>query len=160
MSEVGPLFLAAVLAETLEEYGDEALAAEAGEALHEALTRHGYRLTPIGPKESERAQLNEAALSMVRRFAGIADGLGRDLDRVARAMAVMNVEPDEVRQIEDSAWHSIWLHGSWRDLTVQMTTEQREAAAGAVERRWHLMYSASGDSMGPATRAALRWWEQ
>ena len=30
------------------------------------------------------------------------------------------------------AMHSVWLHGNWRYLTAQMTTEEREAAWAAV----------------------------
>jgi hypothetical protein len=151
------MFLAAVLAETFEEYADEPLAEEAGRLLQETLTRHGYRLAPVDDERTaSRIQLNEAALSAVRRFAGIADALARDLDRAARAMAAMDVEPDEARRVEDAAWHSIWLHGSWREVTTQMTTGQKEAAAAAVERHWYV----PGDSMGPETRAELRWWEK
>lgn len=34
----------------------------------------------------------------------------------------------------DAAMHSVWLHGQWRWLTSNMTTEEREAAWAAVQR--------------------------
>lgn len=50
--EGGPVFLAAVLAETFEDFIDLANGQQRGELLHEALTRHGYRLTPIAVDSS------------------------------------------------------------------------------------------------------------
>lgn len=34
----------------------------------------------------------------------------------------------------DGAMHSVWLHGRWRWLTSNMTTDEREAAWEAVKR--------------------------
>lgn len=34
----------------------------------------------------------------------------------------------------DAAMHSVWLHGQWYWITRSMTTEEREAAWGAVQR--------------------------
>ncbi len=63
--------------------------------------------------------------------------------------------------IHDAAWCSIWLHGNWRSLTMQMTTEEKRAVAAAVEREWA---RAEADDPGLTysleTRAHLRWWEQ
>lgn len=56
----------------------------------------------------------------------------------------------------DGAMHSVWLHGQWRWLTSNMTTEKREAAVAAVIR-----YSAAlndGDD-DPVSRSTLVWWE-
>ena len=54
----------------------------------------------------------------------------------------------------DTAMHSVWLHGDWRRLTQAMTTEEREAAADAVQR-----YSDhTGALDGPI--AGLRWWRE
>lgn len=56
----------------------------------------------------------------------------------------------------DGALHSVWLHGDWRWLTRNMTTEEREAAADAVAR-----YSRRIDpDADPLTDADLRWWRQ
>lgn len=54
------------------------------------------------------------------------------------------------------ALHSVWLHGDWRWLTRNMTTEQREAAADAVERHSATLdhYGQPGDDMP----LDLRWW--
>jgi hypothetical protein len=53
----------------------------------------------------------------------------------------------------DGAVHSVWLHGKWRWLTSNMTTEQREAAADAVQR-----HSVVIDPDEPLTDEDLRWW--
>ncbi|GAA0719322.1 hypothetical protein Drose_05645 [Dactylosporangium roseum] len=159
MTGAGPTFLAAVLAETFEEYAEDAVAAEAGQALHDALTSHGYGIAPIGELTTERATLNAAATGLVRRFAGAMSHLGTDLDRIARAMAAMDVDPDEVRRVEDGAWASVWLHGDWRWLTKKMTTEERTAAADAVERDWARTEADDPGLTHEASREDLRWWE-
>lgn len=52
----------------------------------------------------------------------------------------------------DAAMHSVWLHGKWRWLTRNMTTEEKEAAADAVDRH--------NATWPEADRGALveRWW--
>lgn len=52
----------------------------------------------------------------------------------------------------DSAMHSVWLHGNWRWLTKNMTTEEREAAADAVDR-----YGTTLDPSEPREPVS-RWW--
>lgn len=66
-------------------------------------------------------------------------------------------DPDAERAHLDSAMHSIWLHGNWHWLTRNMTTEEREAAAAAVERSWAADTMADGE---PAPRVNLRWWAE
>lgn len=110
------------------------------------------------PKAAERAALNEAAVGLVRRFASAMDHYARDMDRVARAMAAMDVGPDEARRIEDAAWASIELHGNWRWLTRNMTTEQKTAAADAVERHWDLIEADDPGLTHEASREEVRWW--
>lgn len=57
---------------------------------------------------------------------------------------------------ENAAWHSVWLHGNWRYLTSQMTTEEREYAALCVERySRHLAELVDDPRHGPE---GLRWW--
>ncbi len=58
----------------------------------------------------------------------------------------------------DGAWHSVWLHGNWRWLTQNMTTEERDHAAASVERVWAAMREQDGEDIGPETRADLWWW--
>lgn len=41
---------------------------------------------------------------------------------------------EDERTALDHAMFSVWLHGKWRWLTTQMTTEAREAAWAAVKR--------------------------
>lgn len=59
----------------------------------------------------------------------------------------------------DEAWGSVWLRGSWRSLTRQMTTPAREHAAGAVLRWMHALDAIDGR---PAREAPeeLRWWRE
>jgi hypothetical protein len=75
-------------------------------------------------------------------------------------MAALDVEPDEARRVEDAAWGSVYLHGHWHFLTSKMTTEERTAAADAVDRDWARV-EAEDPSLthGADSRAALRWWE-
>jgi hypothetical protein len=64
------------------------------------------------------------------------------------------------RDTADAAWGSVWLHGDWRWLTKNMTTEQREHVADAVAR-WHAaLYADYADYPGvrPPDDAELRWW--
>ena len=51
--------------------------------------------------------------------------------------------------------NSVWLHGNWRFLTRKMTTEEREAAADAVER--HNASYPPEDRVDHAV-TDLRWW--
>lgn len=57
----------------------------------------------------------------------------------------------------DSAMHSVWLLGDWRFLTSKMTSEEREAAAAAVERHGAVM-DADDPEVGPVERTSIRWW--
>ena len=57
----------------------------------------------------------------------------------------------------ESAMHSVWLHGDWRWLTRKMTTEEREAAADAVQRYSdYVSQDEDEEFRGPITD--LRWW--
>ena len=56
----------------------------------------------------------------------------------------------------DGAMHSIWLHGNWGWLTGNMTTEQREAAADAVQRYSDHLGASDEEPREPITD--LRWW--
>lgn len=58
---------------------------------------------------------------------------------------------DGDRALLDGAMHSVWLHGDWRRLTLHMTTDEKEAAADAVDR--HSALIEPGDPV-----ACLRWW--
>lgn len=60
----------------------------------------------------------------------------------------------------DDAWHSVWLHGKWRWLTQNMTTEERTCAAEAIERAWARHESDDGTTMHETTRAELWWWRE
>lgn len=54
----------------------------------------------------------------------------------------------------DSACHSVWLRVKWRWLTWQMTTEEKEAFADAVDRAGDVL--ADGESRLPVDR----WWRE
>jgi len=76
----------------------------------------------------------------------VLDVMLRALDDKARRSAAL-----------DSAMHSVWLHGYWRFLTRKMTTEEREAAASAVERHNRTQ---PPDDRTDHTRTGLRWWSE
>ncbi|MGW2724779.1 hypothetical protein [Streptomyces sp. NPDC001492] len=59
--------------------------------------------------------------------------------------------------VADSAWHTVWLHGDWRELTRHMDAGQRTLAADAVARHSRRLALQDGD--GSHTEPAnLRWW--
>ncbi len=58
----------------------------------------------------------------------------------------------------ERAMHSVWLHGHWRFLTSKMTTDEREAAADAVQRYGRILDAQSGGDVGTTDDADIRWW--
>jgi hypothetical protein len=56
-----------------------------------------------------------------------------------------------------AAMHSVWLHGDWRWLTRNMTTEEKEAAADAVEQHSKAAHD-EDETWEPLT--GLRWWRE
>lgn len=95
------------------------------------------------------------------------DGRAIDADVLLQLLDAPNTvqDPDlldALRQLPpptagDGAWHSVWLHGDWRWLTRNMTTEQREHAADAVAR--YSAYLAQQDNEpGRGEPEDLRWW--
>ena len=91
------------------------------------------------------------------RERGIADGLEKARDIHAQVVAQARADelgPDPM----DGAMHSVWLHGDWRWLTRNMTTEEREAAADAVQRHSDQLGRADGEDPTPLTD--LRWWSE
>lgn len=65
-------------------------------------------------------------------------------------------EVSVVRETEDDAWGSVWLHGKWSWLTKNMTTPERELAADAVERWNQRLCRIDGLDREPLE--GLRWW--
>ncbi|WP_033338872.1 hypothetical protein [Catenuloplanes japonicus] len=90
-------------------------------------------------------ELEDAAQLGVRAQA-VLGGIGVDAPRLPSAEDL------------DEAMCSVWLHGDWRWLTRNMTTEQREAAADAVTRRTAVMDVEEGEPV--QERAGLRWWRE
>jgi hypothetical protein len=82
------------------------------------------------------------------------------LDQARELMLDVTAEPSggEPNPL-DAAMHSVWLHGNWRFLTSQMTTEEREAAADAVQRH-NEWANRQDDDLGPIDNAGLRWWRE
>lgn len=112
------------------------------------------------PGTLERSAANVAVTALMRRFSDALGFVADDMDRVRRTMEALDVEPDEARRVENAAWASVYLHGEWRFLTQQMTAEEREAAARAVERDWKRMNADEPRQHDMASfREALRWWE-
>lgn len=92
------------------------------------------------------------------RLRGIADGLDKarehqlQVSAEARAGHTAEGRPAPI----DGAMHSVWLHANWRFLTMKMTTEEREAAADAVQR-YNDWLNRHDDDL--ATQPLnLRWW--
>ncbi|MFB7858800.1 hypothetical protein [Rhodococcus qingshengii] len=60
--------------------------------------------------------------------------------------------------VPNSAWHSIWLHGRWEDLTRYMTTEEREHAADSVARYSRYLAITGEGETDYKEVTGLRWW--
>jgi hypothetical protein len=58
----------------------------------------------------------------------------------------------------DGAMFSVWLHGKWRWLTRNMTSDEKEAAANAVYRHHVALTDHTEDDAGGLDPLALRWW--
>jgi len=69
------------------------------------------------------------------------------------------VTTDAPAGMADGAWGSVWLHGNWRWLTQNMTTEQREHAADAVAR-WDQGLADVDGEQGRPEPEGLRWWRE
>lgn len=84
-----------------------------------------------------------------------------DAGRAAALLATYKTPADRAADAVDAAMHSVWLHGDWRYLTKKMTTEEREAAADAVQR-YHLELNAydGTEEPLPLSDEDLRWWRQ
>lgn len=67
--------------------------------------------------------------------------------------------PESFSEAADQAWGAVWLHGNWRYLTKQMTTEARELAAAAVMRWIHGLDVVSNEPPRPEPDE-LRWWRE
>lgn len=97
-----------------------------------------------------------------RRIASALSDMGDALHRLATGADMLervltagrNDEPPPM----DGAMHSVWLHGKWRWLTSKMTTEEREAAADAVQR--YSDWLCAQDDEGSNVIEELRWWRE
>jgi hypothetical protein len=56
--------------------------------------------------------------------------------------------------VNDAAWHSVWVHGAWVALTRNLTSEEREHAADCVARE-RARLNTHDDAPEPG---GLRWW--
>ncbi len=95
------------------------------------------------PGTAERSAANAAVTGLIRRFSGALSYVAADMDRIARAMAALDVEPDEARRVEDAAWYSIWLQQDMDEVQSTMTEEQRRVVDAAVEREMKRMHAAT-----------------
>lgn len=91
------------------------------------------------------------------RERGIADGL--DQARTIHAQVIAD-HRDGVLEFDplSAAMHSVWLHGDWRWLTKNMTTEEREASADAVQA--YSDHLNRQDDEAPTGLSGLRWWSE
>ncbi len=83
----------------------------------------------------------------------------RGLNAAAAGVAALTTHRYYIRREQaeelDGAMHSVWLHGNWRWLTSNMTTEEKEAALAAVVRHNQRIHDDIGDRLNPADWA---WW--
>ena len=105
----------------------------------------------------------EAAVAAVRRLCDLTISASVRVQAVEQArdtLAVIDSCMDGNGALPgDAAWGSVWLHGDWRYLTRQMTTEQREWAADAVAR-WRMALYADDPDIEPDEPDGLRWWRE
>jgi len=110
------------------------------------------------PTPALLAQVAGQQRRMASTFAEAADLLAQiasSADMLERLMT--GFRGDEPTPLE-AAMHSVWLHGDWRWLTRKMTTEEREAAADAVQRYSNKLRADDGED--PAPLEGLRWWRE
>ncbi len=94
------------------------------------------------------------------RERGIADGLEHarhfQLEIAARERAGGLVEP----HVLDRAFYTVWLSDKtrWRDVTIDMTTEEKNAAADAVER--YDTWARQQENEPAGSLPGLRWWSE
>lgn len=113
-------------------------------------------IDPSGHKLSYATLTPDRAHEYARNIGGVVAELPITADYRNQPEPVMS-DPDTERAHLDSAMHSVWLHGKWRWLTQNMTTEEREAAVSAIERHWAATDLATGD---PVPHSNLRWWDE
>lgn len=102
------------------------------------------------------AQVAGQQRDLASTMAGVADmmaQLANSNDTLERVLT--GFRGDEPTPLE-AAMHSVWLHGNWHWLTQKMTTEQREAAADAVQRYSDWLIR-DEDEQG-SNVLDLRWW--
>lgn len=91
-------------------------------------------------------------------LAEMRDLLNRLADRSDAITRNLNANRTDGPTPLEAAMHSVWLHGKWSWLTQKMTTEEREAAADAVQRYSDKLAADSGETWEPID--SLRWWRQ
>lgn len=148
------------------------------QTLVDSLTRSGWRLTgrglgyvrlgwpgehplrgrslavPTDPAAPEHPELMRGVLLELMDAAET----GREADAVLTAVATRRqVDVPRPSQL-DKAMSSVWLHGDWKWLTRNMTTEEREEAVAAVLRvdRWTKQEEPEESLLG---RESLAWWD-
>lgn len=70
-----------------------------------------------------------------------------------------HVQVEHTLPLLDAVMHSVWLHGNWRYLTKQMTTEEKEAAWAAVLRHDALTQDEDIERLDPNS-PAWAWWRE
>ncbi len=113
-----------------------------------------------GLDRSKEAELHATALGLRARLATV-DQMGPETGLSAtqgvqdgETAGTDGAEVQDGPEALDAAMSSIWLHGNWRSLTRNMTTEEKTAAADAVDRA----HMAIKDDDECAAIRAERWW--
>lgn len=101
-----------------------------------------------------------AAVAEVRRLCDLTISASVRVDAVHQAcdtLALLDSITGSGPLPGDAAWGSVWLHGNWRYLTKNMTTQDRERAADAVAR-WSAALNANDPDIEDGQLEGLRWW--
>jgi hypothetical protein len=107
-------------------------------------------------READRLWQAHDVIAAVRER-GIADGLDQARTIHAQVIADQRAGTLEFDPLS-RAMHSVWLHGDWRWLTKNMTTEEREASADAGQA--YSDHLSRQDDEAPTGLSGLRWWSE
>lgn len=119
--------------------------AERDHASDEEAFSHGSRGRPVFPTPARRQLMLLAEVDRLRNQQPHA-GVVRDRDELA-------AEVERLRELLDS----IWLYVEWRWVTRQLTTDQKNLWADAVDTTSMARQVEDGEEPRPV---AVRWWHE
>lgn len=115
----------------------------------------------LGKNALKQAQAGESIMPNYGEAEALADSLAETL----KAMGLVVVDAEELHLSEERGNHfagrcrdheellgAVWLYISWRYVTKQLTTEQKNLFADSVDAYWRRMDEEDGSAR------AERWW--